>query len=181
MRVDGVVVDRFDVVDDLRLEEEERRRAVRGARVGEEVRIAGGDDPVDHELAGATVIGVQAVLLPRVVPEDDVGADRADQLAHAVDAGGVGLELAVDRAEEVHIVGAEGAAAARCSSLTGGDQRGEVSVAGSQVPFEPSVSTSELDVGAGARPFRERRAAPELDVVGMGTDGEDRARGARCR
>ena len=46
------------------------------------------------------------------------------------------------------------------------------SASGSHVPFEPSVQTQQVHLGAGVGPLRERRAAPELDVVGMGADRE---------
>ena len=44
LRVDRGIVDHLDVIDVLRLEQEEARRPVRGARAGEEVRVARRDD-----------------------------------------------------------------------------------------------------------------------------------------
>ena len=52
------------------------------ALVGEEVRVAGGDDAVDGEPAGGAVVGVEAVALPRVVAEHDVGAELTDHAGH---------------------------------------------------------------------------------------------------
>ena len=52
------------------LEQQEPIRAVGlEALLREEVGVAGRDDPVDHELAGVAVVGVEAVALPRIVPE----------------------------------------------------------------------------------------------------------------
>ena len=69
---------------------------------GEEVRVARGDDAVDGQPARVTVVGVQAVPLPRVVTEHDVGSDsrmrRADQRPLVRPA----LELTVDETDEVH-------------------------------------------------------------------------------
>ena len=87
------------------------------------------------------------------------------------------LELAVDEAEEVHVGGAErgrrapSAPAGGCRPARRGRRRA------SQVPFEPSVSTSRWTSVAGVGPLRERRAAAELDVVGVRADRE-RASGA---
>ena len=148
---------------------------MRRTRVGEEVRVTGRDDAVDHELSRVAVIGMEAVLLPRVVAEHDIGADRRAPArtrrrrvrASASSSPSTASRKCTARAPRVR-------AAARCSSLAGGDQRRGVG-AGSHVPFEPSVSTAQLDVRARARPGGERGTAPELDVVGMGADREDPA------
>ena len=52
-----------------------------------------------------------------------------------------------------------------------------VSASTSQVPFEPSVSTRWCTTQPACRPLGQRPAAPELDVVGMGADGQRRAMG----
>ncbi len=46
--------------------------------LGEEVGVPGGDDAVTGEEAGGTVVGVDAVALPGVVGQDDIGAETAD-------------------------------------------------------------------------------------------------------
>jgi hypothetical protein len=48
--------------------------------LGEEMRIAGGDDPLTGEAAGFSMIRVQAVSLPRVVAEHDIGSKFPDHL-----------------------------------------------------------------------------------------------------
>ena len=137
------VVDRFDVVDDLRLEEQQARGAVRGARAGEEVGVARGDDAVDRELARVAVVGVQAVLLPRIVTEDHVGAGGPDHRAH--------LFPTVRRRPRARRRPRRGsgrrgrrARAGGCPLLVpcGWPRSAARSWSGSQVPFEPSVSTS---------------------------------------
>lgn len=71
--------DVLDVVRLVRLPKEQRRGAVRrDPLVGEEVRITGGHDPVGHEKPGMPVVGVQAVALPWVMAEHDIGPKAPD-------------------------------------------------------------------------------------------------------
>ncbi len=88
----------LDVVGFVGLEQQQHvGPVVRQILVGEEERIAGGDDAVDGEPAGVAVIGVQPVALPRIVAEHDVGTQLADPVArHRLALGQAGLELAVD-------------------------------------------------------------------------------------
>ena len=62
-------------------------------------------------------------------------------------------------------------AAARCSSWRVATSAA-VSAAGSHVPFEPSVHTRWWTTQPAAAHLASVRAAPELDVVGMGGDGQ---------
>ena len=108
LRVDIGIVDALDVVDDLGLEQQQRARAGGGAR--EPGKKCGSRAATIASItnAGVAVVGVQAVPLPRVVTEHDVGPHRADQRAHTCSrARRVVGELAVDRAEEVDVGGAE--------------------------------------------------------------------------
>ena len=90
----------------------------------------------------------------------------------------VAVELAVDVAEEAHLAGGgtgEPAGGGALLVLASGGERDGV---GERVPRAlRSVGAHEvMDRATGGGPLRERRAASELDVVGMGADRE---RGAR--
>ena len=58
------------------------------------------------------------------------------------------------------------------------DERGKVLV-GIPTALRSVGEHEQFDVRAATRPMRERRATPELDVVGMRTDGEDARRNRR--
>jgi hypothetical protein len=152
-----------------------KRRSLSG-RCGGPAVVAGGDDAVDDELAGAAVVGVEAVLLPRVVTEDDVGSGGADRHAHLLASVHVGFELAVDRVEEVHRLGAQRDGSGALLVVPGGDELGQVLVGGPGA-LRTVGEHEELHVRARAYPLGEGRAAAELDVVGVRADGEHAARG----
>ena len=70
----------LDVVGLVGLPQQEPVRSMVGDAVfGEEVRVAGGDDAVAGEQAGVAMIGMQAVPLPRVVAEHDLGTEFPDR------------------------------------------------------------------------------------------------------
>ena len=150
---------------------------MRGARAGEEVRVTRRDDAVDQQLARPTVVGVQPVALPRVVAQHHVRTGGPDH-AHTVRRSRVGLSSPSTAPRKWTSAAPRVRAAARCSSLRAATSAAR-SWSGSQVPFEPSVSTS-ISTWAPGAPTARARPAPELDVVGMGADREH-ARGARCR
>ena len=139
---DVVVVDRLEVVDHLGFEQEEPVGPVRRAGAGEEVRVAGGDDAVDHELAGDGG-GRDGGGTASTGRDPSTTSGRTPRItAHTRSRRRrVGLELAVDEVEEVHPATPSVRGSGALLVAPGGDQRREVA-AGSQVPFEPSVSTS---------------------------------------
>ena len=78
--------------------------------LGEEVRVARGDDAVAREEPGVAVVGVQPVALPRVVAEHDLGPQAPDPVRHLPALAQAALQLAVGPAEEDDLAGgAEGA------------------------------------------------------------------------
>src|SRR5262245_42914444 len=92
-----VAVDVLDVVDAAGLEAQQRRGSVgRDAELGKEVGIPRRDDAVGDEQSRVTMIRVDAVRLPRVVTEDDVGAALTDHAACGGTRPESALELAVD-------------------------------------------------------------------------------------
>ena len=89
------------VVRQVGLEQHQRPRAERGeVEVTVEVRVAGADDGVAHQLAGDAVIGMEAVALPRVMAEHDVGVQAANRPDDLGSRGDVVRQLAVDPAEK---------------------------------------------------------------------------------
>ena len=78
-------------------------------------------------------------------------------------------QLPVDETEELHIARAERGAGISLLDLPFGDKGGDVGVT---VPGALGAvgADAHRDVRAGVGPLGERRAAPELDVVGMGAD-----------
>ena len=124
-----VVVDRLDVVRLVGLEQQQRvGTVVRAAEPGEEVRVARRDDAVDGRPAGVPVVGVQAVALPRVVTEHDVGPHLRGSTSHTdARARRAALELAVDEAAEVHRSAPASVVAAAARFVDAGrDERVEV-------------------------------------------------------
>ena len=120
------------------------------------------------------MIGMEPIALPRIVAQHDrrlqdsriTPSDLAGERARV-------LEFAVDLAEERRPRRAPPSVARRCSLLVlaRGDECGR-SAPTSHVPFEPSVQHEVVHDAAGCRPLRQRSPAPELDVVGMGADGQ---------
>ena len=171
--------DVLDVVRLVGLQQQQRRGAMRGEAVlGEEVRIAGGDDRVAHEPTGVAVIGMEPVALPRVVTEHDVGPQLADDPGDLGDRRPIARQVAVDVPEEAHLAGAvTGQPAGRLALLVLA-ARHELRQVGRRVPRAlGTVGAHEVvDDAAGRRPLGQRAAGAELDVVGMGGDGQRRRR-----
>jgi hypothetical protein len=141
-----------------------------------EVRVPSRDDRLDREQTCMAVIGMQPVRAPGVVPEHDVGPDLADDLYDGRALVGAGPEISVDKAQEVDGPRAEHR---RCIILLGFallDERGDVGI---RIPCALGAvgADAQVYIGACRRPLGQRRAAAELDVVGMGTDRKN-TRGA---
>ena len=149
------------------------------ALVGEEERVAGRDDAVDGEPAGVAVVGVQPVAPPRVVAEHDVGLQRADP---------VGDPLALGRAPTssspstlpsmtTSPVAPSALAAGLLLDARGCDERGDVLV-GVPGALRAVGEDQVVHDAAVGRPLGQGGPGLELDVVGMGADGQrDRRRG----
>jgi hypothetical protein len=115
---------------------------------------------------------MEAVALPGIVAEHDIGAQAADPRRHLPPLAHPRLELAVGPAEEHHL--ARAAQRPRRLPLLlapGGDQRAHVHV-GVPRPLRPVGADQVADLATGRGPFGERAPAAELHVVGMGADGE---------
>ena len=142
LRVDRGIVDHLDVIDVLRLEQEEARRPVRGARAGEEVRVTCRDDALDEQLARPAVVGVQPVAASTGRgPSTRSGraARTSAQTRSTVPRSAASSPSTAPRkwtpaAPRVR-------AAARCSSWRAATRAARSHV-GSHVPFEPSVRTA---------------------------------------
>ncbi len=163
----------LDVVGLVRLEQQQRRRPVRGdGLLGEEQRVSRGDDAVRDEEAGVAMVRVEAVALPRIVTDDDIRADRADRSTYLPSLAQPGLQLSVRPAQEGH---RGSAAEGRCSRnlllLARHDElRG---VLGGIPGATRAVGAHEVvDIAACCGPLRKCATAAELDVVRMGPDGE---------
>jgi hypothetical protein len=169
------VVDRFQVVDIFGLEQQHRPWAVRGAEAGEEVGIAGRDDAADQQLAGHSMVGMEAVALPRVVPEHDIGASVADGGTDPLATRTGRFQLTVDEPGEAHVRDPERGGGGPLLTLAGLDQCGRV---GGRVPrpLRPVGEHEELAVGARCRPLRERRTTAEFHIVRVCADGQGATR-----
>ena len=113
--------------------------------------------PSTVELAGLAVIGVEAVALPRVVAEHDVGSHPADDLAD--DAPVLGRRPRARRRRSRRSaprVAPSASAAACCSRRAARDELGEVGV-GVPGALRPVGEDEQVDLGAGRGPLRERR------------------------
>ena len=170
-----VSVDAFEMIDAAGLEQQERLRTVRREiLVGEEVRVARGDDAVDGQPSRFAMIGMQAVRLPGIVTEHDVGLHLADRGADLGSRSEIVYQLAVDAAQEAHVDRAEDLGSVALLVFASRHQCGEIGV---RVPRSLGAVGAHAEVHLGARvgPFRQRRRTPELDVVGVGADREDAA------
>jgi len=155
------------------LEKQQCRRPVRLiAELGEKQRVAGGDDPVGHEEAGVAMVWMQAVPLPRVVTEDDVGPDPADGRGDLKALSNARLELAVGPPEERHV--ARAAERDRCGALLEAPSEHERSRVLLGIPrsLRPVRADEMEDLASARRPLRKRASASELDIVGVGCHGE---------
>ena len=133
---------------------------------------------VECEEPGGPVVGMEAVTTPGVVAEQDVGSDGADDPGHGAAFLGSVDQLAVDLAEGVHPAGRRPRHLRRARRQPAGTPAvrsatsGSRSAYGSQLPFEPSVRTRWCTSTPRRRPLGQGRARPELDVVGVGADGQ---------
>ena len=165
------VVDPLDVIDHLGLEQQQANGAVRLTQAGEEVGITCRDERVDRHRAGPMVIGMEAVLLPRIVTQHDVGSNAAQVLAHGSNLGSAPRQLAVDQVEEVHVADAERSRGVALLVVSGRDERPHVGV-GVPGPLRAVSEDEQVHLGAGSGPARQRAGASELHVVRMGADRE---------
>ena len=149
----------------------------------EEVRVAGGDDALARQEAGVAVVGVEPVSLPRVVTEHDVRPELADHQGDAARAVEVAVELAVDVVEEPHLAGAiAGEPSCRLALLDLATRRERADVGvGVPRPLRAVGAHEVVDDASVGGPLGERRAAPELDVVGVRADRQRRPPASRGR
>ncbi|SVB27323.1 uncharacterized protein METZ01_LOCUS180177, partial [marine metagenome] len=100
------LVDRLGVVRFLGVEQQQFVRSmVDEFRAREKVRVAGDHHAVDDEEARRPVVGMEPPAPPRVVAEQHVGPEASDPGRHLVCRRTVGVEFAVDPAEEGHLAG----------------------------------------------------------------------------
>ena len=123
------------------------------------------------------MIGMEAVAPPRVMPENDVGTEAPDPKGDVPLLGDAVAKLSVGPSEKDDVTSAElrGGAALLCLAL-----RRECHRVALWVPCSlRAVGQDEVvDRRPAGRPFRQRGAATELDVVGVRPDGQhDRRRG----
>ena len=139
-----------------------------------EVRIAGADDRVAHQLTGDAVIGMEPVALPRVMAEHDVGAEAANRPDDLGSRGHVVRQLAVDAAEKEDLarLGA-GQSPGRLPLLllSPVDERRLIGI---RVPGAlRAVRAHEvMDHAPLGGPLGQGAARSELDVVRVGADGQ---------
>ena len=168
------LVDALDVVDASGFEQQQRVGPVRReSLLGEEVRIARRDDAVDREQpgvrggrdAGGTAATGRGRARRRAGPRGSPRT-RARAVARSL------VELAVDAAEELARRPRRAPRRRRVARLRASATSAPRSASGSQVPFDAVGADAQVHLGAGVGPLRERRAAAELDVVGVGADRE---------
>ena len=125
--------------------------------------------PVDEQLARPAVVGVQPVALPRVVAEHEVRTGGADQRADPLDGAAVGRRARRRPRPRSGRRRHRGSGPPPVAP-PGGRRPGRRGRRGIPRALRAVGEDRELDVGAGACPLRQRRPAPELDVVGMRAD-----------
>ena len=143
-----------------------------------EVRVAGPDDGVADELTGDAVVGMEAIALPRIVAEHDVGAQAPNRPDDLGACRCIVLQLAVDPIEEDHLAGAgPGESAGRLALLLAAprDERCGVRLG---IPRALGAIGAHEVMHDASRigPLGERGAGPELDVVGVRADRQSARR-----
>ena len=124
------------------------------------------------------MVGMQAIALPRIVTEHDVGAQLADHAGHLAAHDQIAVELAVDVIEEDHQPGVGAAQSPRCLALLALALLGQGGDVGVGIPRSlGSVGADQVvHDAAGVGPLGQGCPASELDVVGMGADRQRRGR-----
>ena len=152
------------------LEQQEARRPVRGARAGEEVRVARRDDAVDDAArppgGGRGAAGSASTGRGRA-PRRDGRRGSARRPARWCRGRPSARRRPRRRSGRRRHRGSGPPPVAPPGGWRPG-RRGRTS--GSHVPFEPSVRTASSTWAPARAHLRQRRAAPELDVVGMRAD-----------
>ena len=166
-------LDVLDVIGFVRLPEQQGARAVgRLSDLGKEMRVPGGHDAVGRKETGVTMVRVQSIALPGVVTQHHIWAHPADPVGNLPTLLQAGLQFAIGPGKERHFAGAtEATGGFALFFLTERDQAGSVSF---DVPGALRTVRADdvLDPAPRRRPFGQRAATPELDVVRMGADGQ---------
>ncbi len=139
--------------------------------IGEEVGIARGDDGVGDDEPRRAVVGMEAVPAPGVVGQHDIGTDEAQQPGDLPPGAGVVAELTVGPTEEGDVAPAEKRGGAALLLLAHGDEHRLV-LSGVPTSLRTVGQHEVVQDGARRRPLGQRGAAAELDVIGMGADGQ---------
>ena len=157
----------------ISLEEEERfRPEVCNSMFGIEMRITCSYHRIYREEPCSSVIGVEAVPFPRVVAEHHVWLQPADFEGNSGHQSGIGGEKAIDLVEEDHFAGgSECGGRDQLFSLAGADQGFAIRC---WIPRAFGAIGAHQKVNRAARscPTGQRCTSPELDVIGVGTNGE---------
>ena len=141
------------------------------ALIRKEEMISGGHNTVDGSPAGGAVVGMDLIPSPRVVRDDDVGTVRADEGRHLSPHAHRVLEFTIDMTEEHDRRRAQGIGGCLLLGSPDFDQRRRILV-GFPGALRSVGHDRHHDVTAGPGPPGQRSAGSELDVVGMGADGE---------
>ena len=148
---------------------------------GVEVRVACGHDALACEKPSVAVIGMEAVSLPRVVAEDDLRFDFANDpgdLAPFVESAG---ELPVDVTQETNLTGpfritsGQTPRSRSLLSLAPRRQRLDVGI-GVPRPFRSVCADQVMNDAAVGGPLCKQSSASELDIVRVSADGQGRGR-----
>ncbi len=165
--------DVLDVVRFVGLPQQEGRRAMRRETlIGVEVGIARGDDGAGDDEPRRAVVGMEAVPAPGVVGQHDLGTDEAQQPGDLPPGACVVAELTIGPTEEGDVAPAEKGGGAALLLLAHGDEHRLV-LSGVPTSLRTVGQHEVVQGGARRRPLGQRGAAAELDVIGMGADGQD--------
>ena len=165
----------FDVVDARRLRSTTAlpAGAARARCSGKKCGSRAATIAADREEAGLAVVGMQAVRLPRIVTEHDVGPDVAGSPRTAAARAPESLPSSpsTQRRNSTSVAPSTSAGVALLAPRGVATSAREVGV-GVPGALRAVGADAQRDVGAGVGPLGERGAAAELDVVGVGADRE---------
>ena len=165
----------FIVIGLIGFKQEQRRWAMRGeVMLAKEMGIARCHQSFAREQTGVTVIWVQAVSLPRIVSENDVGLNHSDAASNFTSQCERTVEFAVDLVEKHHVaalIAREPQRSLALFQLASGHKGHGVGI-WIPAPLRTIGEDEVMNYATHRCPLGQGGTTAELDVVGVSADGQ---------